>query len=239
MPGITRWYHTERPCIEEELDSIRFPSPDGEYALLLYDRYEFAMGGYHWDFKLSHGDLDITPHLTGFERIFYYTGYQPWGYDNDNVALHPFGRLPVSLFSLSSKRLIPIETEQYIFNIQGAPDINRFLLSGRSGGILVDSFGNTVTSVPWSCGEINLPYTFWLNSGQLFFMINQNSQLQFFSGENGSIKQSIDIMPADYIPGSTLKCKWENPQFDRATNTLYVTIFRRFEEQWVAFEIEP
>jgi len=237
MAAIKRWYLTERPRLEEEQESIQFPSPNGQYSLILYDQYEFAMGGYVWQFKLLHRDMDITPHLPGLDSLFYHSGYQPWHYASDVIALNPY-RHSVSLYSISTNELVQIPTSQFTFNIQGAPDMNRFLLTSRSGGLLIDNSGSQVALVPWPLGEHQLPYAFWLNSGRQFFQLNHISQLQFFSGEDGTLQQSIDIMPSDYLP-VVMNSDWENPQFDQTTNTLYVVLYRKGGEQWVAFELEP
>ncbi len=170
----------------------------------------------------------------------------------------------------------------YVYSAQFASDIERLLLTFATEGVLVDQAGEQHGLVQWPLAELESPHTGWLKTGKCFFLLapdasSAKTHITFYSGVDGALKETHDLDPRDLVPynwedyveisrdtfslisadvgfrsvGSLLDT-WSSVKFDRASNTLILSVFRpvsppyreaegwvcKGKQAWVAVEVD-
>ena len=171
----------------------------------------------------------------------------------------------------------------YVYSAQFAPDIDRLLLTLATEGVLVDQAAAQHGLVQWPIAEDETPQTGWLKAGKCFFLLAPDAsaaktRIKFYSGVDGALKETHDLDPRDLVPynwedyaeisrdsftlisadlgfrsvGSLLDT-WSSVKFDRALNTLLLSVFRpvsapyreagelvcKVKPVWIAAEVDP
>lgn len=139
---------------------------------------------------------------------------------------------------------------------QWAPDTDRLLLTYSTEGVLVDQAGEQQALVQWKIADGETPHTDWLKTGKCFFLlarrtVGSKTAIRFFSGVDGALKETLDLDPSDLVPynsedyielrrdrlslvsadvgyrsvGSLLDT-WSDVNFDQASNTIFLSVFR-------------
>ena len=262
MPGIKQVTVSEGVPVDWSFqEREEKPSPDGAWNLVFQQPREFHMGAEGWQVKFFYHGRDVSREHEGilsiagpkgfrFEREF-----QPWSSDSKTLAMATWEKKPIRLYQLEARNQKTLEYERGIANsVQWAPDVDRLLLAFMTDVVMVDQTGAEQFLVQWKIEEENRPYTFWMKRGKCFFLLGRQfgkTQLIFYNGVDGAIKESHDLDPIDIVPynqgdyveiprdrfslrvidppigsvGSMLD-NWNTVAFDQASSTLQLSVFR-------------
>jgi hypothetical protein len=242
-------------------ERIENPSPDGNWNLVFHNPREFHMGAEGWQVRLLHHGKDVTSQHREFFSIAEPKGFRwerdfrPWSFDSKTLAMLTWENKPVHLYQVETMVQKTLDYEGVIMNsVQWAPDVDRLLLTFMTEGVLTDETGVEQSLVQWNIEEENTPNTFWMKRGRCFAFLGRQSgksQLSFYAGVDGSLKETQDLDPIDIVPynseayaeiprghfslrvidppigavGSLLD-NWNNAVFDQTSSTLFLSIFR-------------
>jgi len=259
MPALKRCTVVRRPTMAKPhlAPSVVLPSPDGKFTVEFCEPAEWHMGAWIWKLRLIHEDVDITSrHLAliqaaEYGRFFYESTLQPWSADSRKIAVKSF--TGIHLYDIYERTLRLLDSSMgFASSLQWSPVLDRLLVPGMDGGYLFDGSGEVQGIARWQMSE--LPDTFWMASGDLFFLVDRtrNSSpphLAFFDS-NGEPAGIIDVDPdillsykkeayADLardqhvlvtsrggLAVGSLLDTWAEAQFDQSANTLYLSIYR-------------
>ena len=170
----------------------------------------------------------------------------------------------------------------YVYSAQWAPDIDRLLLTFPAEGVLVDQAGTQHALVQWETQESETPHTHWMKTGRCFFLLarragDSRTSIRFYSGVDGTLKETHDLDPVDLVPYNreeyvelprdrfslvsadvgfravgALLDTWSGVEFDQASNTLLLGVFRpvsspyreagellcKVRQTWIAAEVD-
>jgi hypothetical protein len=193
-------------------DTLTFPSPDGNWALIFHTASEWHMGATGWQARILQHGRDATRDFKDVLRIAGSKGFrgeasfQPWSADSRMLAFVTWDEEPVSLYVVTTRDLIPVRCRrQYVTAAQFAPDMDRLLIASAADGLLVDRTGREHGIARWDSAADTAPHTFWMNSGRRFFLLapasgRAKTVISFFSGEDGRFLESHDLDPSDLVP---------------------------------------
>lgn len=266
MAKIIRvWSIAAPPTALHLPERVENPSPDGEWILVFHTPREWHMGADGWQVKLFHRGRDVTRAHRDFFRIADPKGFrfeqhfQPWSFDSKSLAMMTWDKTPVHIYEVADKRdKLPGYQPPFglVYSAQWAPDIDRLLLTSPTEGVLVDQAGEQHALVQWRIQESEIPHTYWMKTGNCFFLLASQSadsktRITFYSGIDGTLKETHDLDPMDLvpyrwedyveIPRDGLSLHWVDPpirsvgsmldtwnsvQYDRASNTLFLAVAR-------------
>ncbi len=264
MPGIKQVRPSAAPATELHLpERVEHLSPDGEWNLVFHTPREWRMGADGWQVKLFHHGRNVTEDHGVFFRIAGDKGFrwerhfQPWSFDSKSLAMLTWEQRAVHLYEVAAKRDKHLSYEgALVHSVQWAPDMDRLLLTFPTQGVLVDQTGKQHTVVQWEIEEYETPNTYWMKSGNLFFLLARPSgesktKLRFYSGVDGTLQGTYDVDPIDLVPYrredyveisrdrfslvvvdppvravGSLLDSWNSVVFEQASNTLFLSVYR-------------
>lgn len=264
MPGISRVRPIAAPATELNLpERIDHLSPDGEWNLVFERPLEWRMGVEGSQVKLLHRGRDVTAKhreffgLAGYRGFQWARHFQPWSRDSKSLAMATWDQTPVHLYEVATSTDKPLSHEGPLVNsLQWAPDMDRLLMTFRSSAILVDHVGEQHGVVHWRISDYETPHTYWMKSGQIFFVLARQSgaaktEISFYSGVDGTSQESYELDAIDLVPYQkkdyaeiardsfslvvrdppvravgALLDDWNNVVFDQATGTLILSVYR-------------
>ena len=261
MPKIKRVRPTAAPGTDLP-DRMDYPSPDGEWKLVFHSPREWHMGADGWQAKLFHRSREVTAQhdffkIAGGKGFRWDRDFYPWSFDSKSLVLVTWDKTPVHLYEIASKSDTQLDYEPgYVRSAQWAPDMDRLLINFTNDGVLVNQSGEQQALVQWGIREGEPPHTYWLKTGNSFFLLarqsaNSKTTLTFHSGVDGTAKETHDLDPLDLVPyrsedyielprdrlslqwidppiqsAGSLLDTWNSVRFDRGSNTLFLAVTR-------------
>jgi hypothetical protein len=206
---------------------------------------------------------------------------QPWSYDSKILGFMSWNEHPVHIYEVATKRAVSINCgTEFVYSVQWAPVLDRLLIISATGAALMDREGTQHGAVAWKTAENGRLWGYWAKAGQWLFLLGRESSsagtmLTFYRGEDAQFGEAHQLDPRDLIPydareyeavprgrfsliinsgtravGSLLDT-WHGVEFDRASDTLYLAVYRpvsavyyegaeclcKVEERWIAVQL--